>query len=102
MVRAPDVKTRDAPSGDQPRPPTFRSSRATVNSRPSAIVRTTMSPALTNATRDPSGDGTIAVSAAGVVHTADAAPPSIGTRQRSPFFATISARPSLLQNAPLS
>jgi hypothetical protein len=41
----------------------------------------------TNATRDPSGDGTIEVSAAGVVHTADAALPSIGTRQRSPFFA---------------
>src|SRR6185436_21161407 len=56
----------------------------------------------TNATRDPSGDGTIEVSAAGVVHTADAALPSIGTRQRSPFFATMSARPSVLQNAPFN
>ena len=56
----------------------------------------------TNATREPSGDGTTPDSIAGVVHTADAALPSIGTRHRSPFFVIISARPSLLQNAPAS
>src|SRR5262249_60386741 len=39
-------------------------------------------------------------SACGVVHTAVACEPSIGTRQRSPFFETSSARPSLLQLAP--
>src|SRR5262245_17028423 len=41
-------------------------------------------------------------STAVVFHTADAAAPSIGTRQRSPSFATSSALPSWLQNAPTS
>ena len=48
----------------------------------------------------PSGDMVMFVSAAGVVHTADAGLPSIGTRQRSPVLGIISARPSALQNAP--
>jgi len=56
----------------------------------------------TNATRFPSGDGVAPDSICGVVQTADAALPSIGTRQRSPFFETISALPSALQNAPFS
>src|SRR5262245_19066449 len=60
------------------------------------------SSARTNATRDPSGDGAMLISGCGVVHTAAAAPPSIGTRQRSPSLGTISVRPSLLQNAPAS
>src|SRR5439155_24097025 len=50
----------------------------------------------------PSGDGTMLDSAAGVVHTGAAVLPSIGTRHRSPFFGSSSARPSLLQNAPPS
>src|SRR5262249_29347276 len=56
----------------------------------------------TNATRVPSGDGVMFDSIAGVVHTGDAALPSIGTRHRSPFFGTISAARSALQNAPFS
>jgi hypothetical protein len=56
----------------------------------------------TNATRVPSGDGTMLDSACGVVHTADAALPSIGTRQRSPFLGSINDRPSRLQKPPAS
>src|SRR5579859_1963731 len=56
----------------------------------------------TNATRDPSGDGTMPDSICGVVHIAAALPPSSGTRQRSPLRGIISARPSALQNAPAS
>jgi len=41
-------------------------------------------------------------STCGVVQSALAWLPSIGTRQRSPFFGTRSARPSPLQNAPPS
>jgi len=37
---------------------------------------------------------------AGVVQTAVAGAPSIGTRHRSPFLGIISAAPSRLQNAP--
>src|SRR2546430_1139183 len=122
------LNTSVCPSGDQPRPPIACSSeRTTTVSLPSASVRTTRSPEappaprprpprpaavpapgvvpaapLTNATRVPSGDGTMLDSMAGVVQTADARPPSIGARHRSPFFTIISARPSLLQNAPVS
>ncbi|PYQ92650.1 MAG: hypothetical protein DMF97_21375 [Acidobacteria bacterium] len=37
-----------------------------------------------------------------MVQTGDAAPPSMGTRHKSPFFGIINARPSALQKAPAS
>src|SRR5262245_24497010 len=109
IVALPCVKTSDALSGDQLTPEIAPSSdRATSDSRPSFNDRvhnslpTAAACARTNATRDPSGDGTMADSACGIVQIAAAALPSIGTRQRSPFFGSISARPSALQNAPAS
>src|SRR5436190_15134137 len=120
MTCAAAAKISDAPSGDQPTPVIAPSCRDTSVSRPSDNVRTHSSAdppaprrslirfeadavtARTNATRVLSGDATIPDSGAGVVQTGAAALPSIGTRQRSPSFAVISARPSALQNAPAS
>src|SRR5207237_239935 len=48
----------------------------------------------TNATRVPSAVGTTFCSGCGVVHTALAALPSIGTRHRSPSFGISRAAPS--------
>src|SRR3954470_22945088 len=117
------LKTSVWPSGDHDSAPIGRASPCnTTVSRPSASDRTMSSPPAgpprprplpaagvaaeaaaerINATRAPSGAGTMFDSIAGVVHTADAAPPSIGTRHRSPFFGTIKA-PSLPQNAPIN
>src|SRR5262245_30056710 len=126
IVLPPEVYTSQRLSGDQPTfDITASSARTTSDSRPSVSERVHSSLPLadlprlrpvdgcalavafafsgrTNATRDPSGDATMLNSCCGVVHTADAAPPSIGTRQRSPFFGSINARPSWLQNAPAS
>src|SRR5919108_2509673 len=114
IVRPPALNTRYWPSGDQLIPPSPVSSVTRV-SRPSASERITswevrLKPDATdvpgdermNATRDPSGDGTTFDSASGVVHTGDAGPPSIGTRQRSPPRVVMSALPSAPQNAPAS
>src|ERR1043165_6928777 len=94
IVVAPDVKTIESPSGDQPIAEiALSSARTTSDSRPSFRDRVPSSfpPALprprpdavlgdacgaavtptrdrTNATRDPSGEGTTLVSACGVVH----------------------------------
>src|SRR5579864_2906808 len=123
MARAPSVKRIALPSGVQPRPPIERpSDLSRIDSRPSESERTMRSPppappprpprpagaaggALppgadverTNATLVPSGDGVMPDSICGVVHTADAVVPSIGTCQRSPPFDTISDFPSALQ-----
>src|SRR5262249_7473188 len=86
------------PPGPPPRAPRPRP----VPACPASPARPASPPARTNATFAPLGDGVMFDSKAGVVQMAEAALPSIGTRQRSPFFGIMSARPSLLQNAPVS
>src|SRR4029450_9535737 len=69
-------------------------------SRPFVSQRTKRSlRPLTNATVVPSGDPAMLDSFSGVLHNADAALASLGTRHKSPSFGTMSARPSLDQNA---
>src|SRR5581483_5636656 len=100
IVWPPAVYTSVCPSGDQPSAVAF-SACVTRVSLPSLSERVKMSfrPRV-NATRLPSGDTTMFCSGSGVVHTGDAAPPSTGTRQRSPSFDTNNVRLSRLQNAP--